>query len=132
MSQLTLIEIILTNLYNLVLINYLIMIFEIDDNIPFCNRNEHKQHTIRQIIRYDSGYLKDLFTKDKRLVFSLECYKNLMRLTKGHRDNWEKPINKPNSIFNELKTYKTPYLFDFNDSIIESENTKRLNNEYKK
>lgn len=40
------------------------MIFEIDDIIPFVNRTEHVNHTIRQIIRYDSGYLKDLFIND--------------------------------------------------------------------
>lgn len=58
------------------------MIFEIDDIIPFINRKEHVNHTIRQIIRYDSGYLKDLFLKDNRVCFSEKCLAELLRLTK--------------------------------------------------
>lgn len=102
------------------------MIFEIDDRIPFCRREEHKTHTIRQIIRYDSGYLKDIFEHDQRIIFSLECYEDLKRLTKGHRDNWEEPIKKTNLIFDALKHYRSPYLCDFNNAELENENFKRL------
>lgn len=102
------------------------MIFNIDDIIPFCRRDEHLTHTIRQIIRYDSGYLKSLFENDERLVFSLECYDELKRLTKGHWDNWETPSNETNTVFDRLKSYKTPYLYDFNNPDIEKINLNRL------
>lgn len=101
------------------------MIFEIDDIIPFINRKEHVNHTIRQIIRYDSGYLKDLFLKDNRVCFSEKCLAELLRLTKGHFDNWENAETK--NIFIGIKTYKSPYLFDFNNEVIMKTNKDRLN-----
>lgn len=101
------------------------MIFEIDDIIPFVQRKEHVNHTIRQIIRYDSGYLKDLFLKDNRVCFSEKCLTELLQLTKGHFDNW---VNVGTSnIFNGIKSYKSPYLFDFNDESIIKTNKERLN-----
>ncbi len=99
-------------------------IFEIDDVIPFSKR--HKGETIRQIIRSDSGYLKDLFIKDERVVFSEVCYSELKRLTNGFKDNWEKPSVNTGNIFQSLKSYRTPYPFDFNNDEIEEENRKRI------
>jgi|GEM_PF-3146354 hypothetical protein len=98
--------------------------FEIDDVIPFSKR--HEGETIRQIIRYDSGYLKDLFVKDERVVFSEKCYSELKRLTKGFKDNWEKPPMKTGNFFQSLKAYRSPYPFDFNNNEIEEENRKRI------
>lgn len=103
------------------------MILEIDDIISFSRR--HENETIREIVRYDSGYLKDLFWADKRLCFSEDCLKDLCRLTYGHKDNWEKTNpTSINSIFKCLKSYKTPYLFDFNDESLVQENLHRLEN----
>ena len=101
------------------------MIFEIDDIIPFINRKEHVNHTIRQIIRYDSGYLKDLFLKDNRVCFSEKCLAELLRLTKGHFDNWENA--ETSNIFTAITPYKSPYLFDFSNEVIEKTNKDRLN-----
>lgn len=101
------------------------MIFEIDDIIPFVKRSEHVNHTIRQIIRYDSGYLKDLFIIDNRVCFSEKCLAELLRLTKGHFDNWENA--ETNNVFNGIKIYKLPYLFDFNNEEIVKKNKERLN-----
>lgn len=103
------------------------MIFEIDDIIPFVRRNGHEMHTIRQIIRYDSGYLKDLFVNDIRVCFSEKCFLEILRLTKGHYDNWESCNQIPN-IFNSLKTYQSPYLYDFNDESLIQLNKERLSN----
>ena len=100
------------------------MIFEIDDIIPFSKR--HKDETIREIIRYDSGYLKDLMIKDNRLVFSANCFNEIKRLTKNHSDNWKTPKKNNVSIFKKLKTYATPYLHSFNDSALENLNNERL------
>lgn len=105
--------------------NKLTMIFEIDDIIPFVKRKEHINHTIRQIIRYDSGYLKDLFLKDNRVCFSEKCLAELLRLTKGHFDNWENAETR--NIFNGIKPYKSPYFFDFNNEVIVKTNKERLN-----
>lgn len=100
------------------------MVFEIDDVIPFSRR--HPNEPIRLIIRYDSGYLKDLFNKDDRVCFSEECMKELCRLTKGHKDNWEPPTAKNLGIFASLKPYGTAYLYDFNCGLIVEENKRRL------
>lgn len=103
------------------------IIDSIDISIPFSRR--HANETIRNIIRYDSGYLKDLFLKDNRIVFSEECLSEIIRLTKGHKDNWEKPISPTSNVFNSQKSYATPYLYDFNDDKIEELNMLRLNNQ---
>ena len=100
------------------------MIYELDNTIGFSKR--HIGETIRQIIRYDSGYLKDLFLKDNRLVFSASCFEELCRLTKGHKDNWE-PTSKTSNIFQQLKPYASPYIYDFNDENLKDLNNKRLN-----
>ena len=106
------------------------MIRTIDETIPFSRR--HPNETIRMIIRHDSGYLKDLFLKDTRLVFSEECIEEICRLTKGHKDNWEKPTFESKSVFVNLKPYATPYLFDFNDDSLLELNKQRLSNEFSK
>lgn len=100
------------------------MIYELDDIILFSKR--HSGETIRQIIRYDSGYLKDLMLKNDEIIFSNECFEGLKRLTKGHRDNWENPSIQTNNILCMLKPYGTPYLYDFNDEKLEVLNYKRL------
>lgn len=101
------------------------MILEIDDIIPFSKR--HKGETIRQIVRYDSGYLKDLFVNDERICFSHESFGELIRLTQNHKDNWEKG-NDTGNIFTQLKPYATPYLYSFNDERLRTINEERLNN----
>ena len=100
------------------------MVFEIDDIIPFSIK--HKGETIRQIIRYDSGYLKVLFLKDSRVVFSQKCFDELCRLTKGHFDNWEQPKEYTPNIFDSLRTYAKPFLVDFNDEELRRTNQQRL------
>lgn len=101
------------------------MIFlDIDTVIPFSRKYPHR--TIREIIRADSGYLKDLFVKDDRVVFSDSCFKEICRLTRGHKDNWETPVKPSLSIFSRLKTYKESYLFDFNDEKIQALQKARL------
>lgn len=105
------------------------MIFELDDKIPFSKR--HEGETIRQILRYDSGYLRDLMIRDNRVVFSVSCFSEIMRLTKSHYDNWEKPKNMKISILDKLKTYRSPYLYNFDDGTLEKLNKERLNQLYK-
>lgn len=84
------------------------MIVDLDSIIPFSKR--HKGETIREIIAYDSGYLKDLFLKNKKLVFSKECFDEICKLTSGHKEIWE-PV-ETGSIFSKLKPYAVPYLYD--------------------
>lgn len=102
----------------------MLMVFEIDDKIPFSNR--HSDETIRQIIRYDSGYLKDLFLKDDRVVFSKFCLDKICRLTEGHFDNWEPPKQGASNVFLRCKSYATPYLYDFNNGELRDINENRL------
>lgn len=102
------------------------MILEIDNDIPFSRR--HKNETIREIIRYDSGSLKDLLKKDERVCFSEQCFELLCVLTKGHKENWVKP-EKTENIFDSLKPYAVPYLYDFNDPALKELNDYRLTKE---
>ncbi|EXY19541.1 hypothetical protein M076_0899 [Bacteroides fragilis str. 2-F-2  len=48
-------------------------------------------------------------------------------MTKNHYDNWEKPIEIDRSVFDSLKTYSTPYLYNFDDGVLEGLNNQRLN-----
>lgn len=100
------------------------IIDSLDISIPFSRR--HPNETIRDIIRYDSGYLKDLFFKNDSITFSSQCLAEIQKLTAGHRDNWEKPKEQTISVFNQLKSYKTPYLYDFNNKEITTLNDDRL------
>lgn len=61
------------------------LVSSLDIRIPFSKR--HPNETIREILRYDSGYIKDLLLKNEHFVFSLECLQEVKILTKGHRDN---------------------------------------------
>ncbi len=88
------------------------MILEIDDVVP---NGRHKGKTIRQIVRYDSGYIKDAIIKRCDFIISKSCFEELAQLTKGHRDNWCKPTQSPNNVFYSLKEYASPYLYDFNE-----------------
>ena len=89
----------------------LVMVYEIDDKIPFSKR--HKEETIREIVRYDSGYIKDLILKNSDFAVSKACFEELAQLTNNHKDNWVKPCNNTSNIFNCLKKYASPYLYDF-------------------
>ena len=100
------------------------MITSLDETIPYSRR--HPKETIRQILRYDSGYLKDLFVKNEKLYFTPECFSEICLLTKGHNDNWEKPIETTSSIFSYCKPYATPYLYDFNDESLILLNNQRI------
>ena len=100
------------------------MIKSIDEIIPFSRK--YPNVTIREILKYDSGYLKDLFIKSNRLCFSKECFDEICRLTAGHKDNWEKPKEKDLPIFSYLKEYGTPYLADFNNEELRKINENRL------
>ena len=100
------------------------MINSIDEKIAFSQR--HPNETIREILRYDSGYLKDLFIKNENLCFSRECFDEICRLTTGHKDNWEKPKDETLPFFSRLKTYASPYLTDFNDEELRKINENRL------
>lgn len=100
------------------------MIKSIDEVLQFSRR--HPNETIRQIIRSDSGYLKDIFVKNENIFFSQECFDEICRLTKGHKDNWERPNNKTESVLHQLKVYGTPYLFDFNNNDLKELNNQRM------
>ncbi len=99
----------------------------IDEVIPFSKR--HPNETVRMIIRYDSGYLKDLMIKDERLCFSKECFAEICRLTKGVCDNWEKPPTDSACILYNAKRYCSPYQYDFNDPRLIALNEERLGKE---
>lgn len=89
------------------------MIYNIDDEIR--SRGRHRGETIREIARYDSGYIKDRIKKDKSFMISGQCFVELARITAGCRDNWEKPKSSVKNIFHALKSYGTPYMYDFKE-----------------
>ena len=64
--------------------------------------------------------------KDERVSFSRESFAEICRLTQGHYDNWEKPNKETKSIFSQYKSYKSPYLYDFNLGGLEEINNKRI------
>lgn len=102
------------------------MVFDIDDKITF-EHSRHKDETIRQVLRYDSGFIKDSILKNDRFVLSEKCYEEACRLTKGMWDNWEKPEKvNINNVFDSLKLYASPYQYDLNDEKLREVNQKKL------
>lgn len=99
------------------------MVFEIDDIIPFSKR--HKNETIRNIVVSDSGYIKTMIEKNEDFVLSEKAYEEVAKITKGHKDAWQ-PQKDTGNIFDELKTYAVPYLFDFNNEELQKINQKKL------
>lgn len=98
------------------------MIFEIDDIIPFSKR--HKNETIREIVASDSGYIRTLIEKNEDFALSQKAFEEVQEITKGHKDTW-KPKHTGN-IFDELKPYAVPYLFDFNNEELQKLNQEKL------
>ena len=99
------------------------LITDIDTKIPFSKR--HPGLTIRQILRSDSGYIKDLFIHN-RICFTPECLNEICKLTAKHEDNWSTPQIKPGqSIFTGCRPYKSSYLFNFNNDDLIAENEAR-------
>ena len=103
------------------------MIFEIDDIIPFSRC--HEGETIRQILRYDSGYIKDLLIKNDQFVLSDKCMQEVRILTRGFFDNWKRPVGKTTNIFHSLKPYTSPYQYDFNNLELIELNNRKLKEE---
>ena len=63
--------------------------------------------------------------KDDRFALSEKSFSEACRLTKGMYDNWEKPNAKTDSIFDSLKPYRSPYLFDLNNEKVIAENNRK-------
>ena len=85
------------------------MIYEIDSKLNF---GRYKNKTIRDVLHIDSGYIKDLIRLRDTFVISQNCLLEAINITRGHRENWEKPKN-PKSMLDGLKVYGVPYLYDF-------------------
>lgn len=96
------------------------MIYEIGDTFP---SRRYIGETIGEVLRKDSGYIKDLIMKSDDFSLSDECMAEAIRITKGHRDTWTRPEN-PKDVFDGLKKYGVPYGFDFNDDKIQEKNIK--------
>lgn len=98
------------------------MIYNIDDTFP---SRKYKNKTIREVLKIDSGYIKDYLLRNKDFILSAECLLEAQKITKGNIDKaWVKP-EKAESIFDYFKPYRLPYDYDFNDKkIIETNNFK--------
>lgn len=97
------------------------MTYDIEDKFPKDGDWKYKSETIREVLQKDSGYVKDLIMKSDSFSLSDTCMQEAMQITKGHRDTWKRPEN-PRNIFENYKTYKAPYGFDFNDKTIQEKN----------
>lgn len=87
---------------------------------------KYKGKTIEEVLKQDSGYIKDLIKLHSYFCLSEECMLEAQLMTKGFQDKWVKP-EKPTTILDNLKTYGVPYDFDFNNDEIIHLNKQKLN-----
>lgn len=101
------------------------MIYDINDTFPIRGNWKYKGETIENVLKKDSGYIRDLIRLNKDFILSEDCMNEAKLITKGHKDLWEKP-NNPQSIFDTLKPYGVPYGFDFNNEEIQKINKQKI------
>lgn len=86
------------------------------------NEDRDKVYTIKDIAQIDSGYIKDVFLQYERIVFSESDFQILKNITRGQKEeNVKREIQE---IY--YGVYHEPYLYDFNDNVLEVINRKRI------
>lgn len=79
---------------------------------------KYKGETIEEVLKKDSGYIKDLIKLHPSFCLSEECMVEALKITKGHYDKWVKPTHTSQNIFEDLRLYKAAYDFDLNNEEI--------------
>lgn len=99
--------------------------YNINDSFPNNGNWKYKGETIKDVLKKDSGYIKDLIKKHKYFCLSEKCMLDAQEMTKGFYDKWTKPEKPTNNIFDSLRVYTAAYDFDFNnEEIVQLNNTK--------
>ena len=88
---------------------------------------KYKGETIEEVLRKDSGYIKDLIMLNPNFCLSEKGMSEAQELTKGFYDKWTKPEQPTNNIFDSLRVYREPYDFDFNNNEVIAKNQEKLN-----
>ncbi len=96
--------------------------WNINDIFPL--RWKYQGETIGDVLKKDSGYIKDLIRLHHSFCLSEECMAEAQKITKGFKDEWVKPQN-PKTL--NVKIYRIPYGFDFNEEELVKLNQQKLN-----
>lgn len=98
-------------------------------NYTFPNNGswKYKGETIEEVLRKDSGYIKDLIMLNSNFCLSENGMREAQELTKGFYDKWAKPEQPTDNIFDSLRVYTKPYDFDFNNEKLINKNKENLN-----
>ena len=100
--------------------------WNINDIFPL--RWKYQGETIGDVLKKDSGYIKDLIRLHHSFCLSEECMAEAQKITKGFKDEWVKPQN-PKTLLDYAKPYGIPYGFDFNNEEIINFNRQKINNQ---
>lgn len=105
-------------------------VYDINDTFPLRRGWKYKGETVFEVLQKDSGYIKDLIRLHPTFCLSEECMAEAQQITKGFYDERVKPKHiPPKNIFEGLRTYRTPYKFDFNNDEIVRLNRSKLSND---
>lgn len=97
-------------------------IYEIEDRFPKLCSWKYQEETVREVLKKDSGYVKDLILLNETFALSEDAFTEAMAMTKGFVDNRdEETLNDPK------KRKKAAYDYDFNDEKIIELNREKLN-----
>lgn len=100
--------------------------YSLNSIFPTYGNWKYKGETIEEVLQKDSGYIKDLIRLHPTFCLSEECMLEAQKITKGFYDKWTKPKQISQNIFESLRTYRSPYDFDFNDESIKELNSLKL------
>lgn len=102
--------------------------YSLNNTFPNSGNWKYKGETIEEVLRKDSGYIKDLIKLHPYFCLSEECMLEAQQITKGFYDKWVKPKQMSKNIFESLRVYSKPYDFDFNDEEVIRLNNLKLSN----
>lgn len=102
--------------------------YNLNNTFPNSGNWKYKGETIEEVLKKDSGYIKDLIKLHPYFCLSEECMFEAQQITKGFYDKWVKPKQVSLNVFESLRVYGKPYDFDLNDKGVARLNNLKLSN----
>lgn len=102
--------------------------YSLNGTFPNSGNWKYKGETLEEVLKKDSGYIKDLIKLHPYFCLSEECMLKAQQITQGFYDKWVKPEQISLNVFESLRAYRNPYDFDFNDEEVVRLNSLKLSN----
>lgn len=96
-------------------------IYELEDRFPKLCSWRYQEETVFDVLKKDSGYVKDLIMLNDKFALSESAYEAAKEITRGFTDNRDEEV-----LSDTKKVKNTPYDFDFNDEKIQVANNEKI------